>query len=176
MDKVILIGFRCVGKTTIGKKLAETLNWNFLDLDEEIQKRAGKTIKEMVEERGWEYFRKMEKEEMKKLENLKNIAIALGGGSVIHKDEMSNLFKKSLIVWLFAPAEVIVKRMKEDKKTASQRPALKNSSLEKEVEEVLRERLPLYEKFSHFKIDTSKVSIEEAVKNILEKLQEGLRR
>ncbi len=176
MDKVILIGFRCVGKTTIGKKLAETLNWNFLDLDEEIQKRAGKTIKEMVEERGWEYFRKMEKEEMKKLENLKNIVIALGGGSVIHKDEMSNLLKKSLIVWLFAPAEVIVKRMKEDEKTASQRPALKNSSLEKEVEEVLRERLPLYEKFSHFKIDTSKTSIEEAVKNILEKLQEGLRR
>lgn len=173
MNKIILIGFRCVGKTTIGKRLAEILNWKFLDLDALIQEKIGKTIKEIVEEKGWRYFRKIEKEEMKKLERLKDTVIALGGGSVIHKEEMEKLLEDSLVVWLYSSPEIILKRMKEDEKTFHQRPALKNSNLEKEIEEVLRERMPLYERFSHFRLNTDKISIEEAVKKILEKLNKG---
>lgn len=173
MNKVILIGFRCVGKTTIGKKLSEALNWNFLDLDEEIQKKTGKSIKELVEEKGWEYFRTLEKDEMKKLKKLKNVVIALGGGSVIHEKEMENLFKESFVVWLWANPDVILDRIKEDEKTASQRPSLKNLDLKSEIEEVLKERYPLYEKFSHLRIDTDKFSVKEAVKKILEKMQEA---
>jgi shikimate kinase len=56
MDKIVLIGFRATGKTSVGKKLAEALNWRFVDLDEEIQKKAGKSIKEIVEEGGWQAF------------------------------------------------------------------------------------------------------------------------
>uniref|UniRef100_A0A7V6CE73 Shikimate kinase n=1 Tax=Thermodesulfobacterium geofontis TaxID=1295609 RepID=A0A7V6CE73_9BACT len=170
MDRIVLIGFRCVGKTTIGKKLAKVLDWKFLDLDKEIQKKLGKTIKELVEEKGWDYFRKIEKEEMKRLKELKKIVIALGGGSILHQEEMGNLSKNSLVVWLYSSPEVILKRMKKDKKTFSQRPALKNLDLEKEIIEVLKERMPLYEKFSHFRIDTDKLDIEETVKKILEKL------
>jgi shikimate kinase len=170
MDRIILIGFRCVGKTTIGKKLAEVLEWKFLDLDEEIQKKLGKTIKEIVEEKGWSYFRKIEKEDMKKLKELKKIVIALGGGSVLHKEEMENLLENSFIVWLYSSPEVIIKRIKEDEKTFFQRPTLKDLDLEKEILEVLKERMPLYEKFSHFRIDTDKLDIESAVKKILEKL------
>jgi shikimate kinase len=170
MDRIILIGFRCVGKTTIGKKLAEVLEWKFLDLDEEIQKKLGKTIKEIVEEKGWSYFRKIEKEEMKKLKELKEIVIALGGGSVLHQEEMENLLENSFIVWLYSSPEVIIKRIKEDEKTSFQRPALKKLDLEKEIFEILKERMPLYEKFSHFRIDTDKLDIESAIKKILEKL------
>ncbi|RKX62970.1 MAG: shikimate kinase, partial [Thermodesulfobacteriota bacterium] len=125
MDKIILIGFRCTGKTTIGKKLAEVLNWKFLDLDVEIQKKTGKTIKEMVEEKGWDYFRKLEKEEMKKLKNIKNAVIALGGGSVIHQEEMEKLLNGSLVIWLYSSPEVILERIRKDEKTALQRPPLK---------------------------------------------------
>jgi len=170
MDKIILIGFRCTGKTTIGKKLAEVLNWKFLDLDVEIQKKCGKTIKEMVEEKGWDYFRKLEKEEMKKLKNIKNAVIALGGGSVIHQEEMEKLLNGSLVIWLYSSPEVILERIRKDKKTALQRPPLKDSDLEKEIKNVLKERIPLYEKFSHFKIDTGKKSIEEVVKKILNQM------
>uniref|UniRef100_A0A7V4JR15 Shikimate kinase n=1 Tax=Thermodesulfobacterium geofontis TaxID=1295609 RepID=A0A7V4JR15_9BACT len=173
MDRIILVGFRCVGKTTIGEKLAEVLEWEFLDLDKEIQKKLGKTIKEIVEEKGWHYFRKIEKEEMKKLKKFKKIIIALGGGGILHKEEMESLLENSLVVWLYSSPEVILKRMKEDEKTFSQRPALKDLDLEKEIVEVLKERMPLYEKFSHFRIDTDKLDIEEAVKNILEKLPQG---
>jgi len=176
MDKIILIGFRCVGKTTIGKKLAEVLEWKFLDLDEEIQKKLGKTIKEIVEEKGWSYFRKIEKEEMKKLKELKEIVIALGGGSVLHQEEMENLLENSLVVWLYSSPKVIIKRIKEDEKTSFQRPALKNLDLEKEIFEILKERMPLYEKFSHFRIDTDNLNIESAVKEILEKLSQKRKR
>ena len=170
MDKIILIGFRCTGKTTIGKKLAEVLNWKFLDLDVEIQKKTGKTIKEMVEEKGWDYFRKLEKEEMKKLKNIKNAVIALGGGSVIHQEEMEKLLNGSLVIWLYSSPEVILERIRKDEKTALQRPPLKDSDLEKEIKNVLEERISLYEKFSHFKIDTGKKSIEEVVKKILNQM------
>jgi len=176
MDKIILIGFRCVGKTTIGKRLAEALNWKFLDLDIEIQKETKKTIKELVEEKGWDYFRKVEKESMKKLKDMKNVVIALGGGSVIHEDEMKLLFKKSFIVWLYSSPEVILERMKKDEKTISQRPSLKNSGLEKEIRDVLKERIPLYEKFSHFKIDTDDIDVEGAVGKILKNIPQGEKR
>ena len=176
MDKIVLIGFRCVGKTTIGRRLAETLNWKFLDLDIEIQKETEKTIKELVEEKGWDYFRKVEKESMKKLKDMKNVVIALGGGSVIHEDEMKLLFKKSFIVWLYSSPEVILERMKKDKKTISQRPSLKNSGLEKEIRDVLKERIPLYEKFSHFKIDTDDIDVEGAVEKILKNIPQGEKR
>lgn len=176
MDKIVLIGFRCVGKTTIGKRLAKALNWKFLDLDIEIQKETKKTIKELVEEKGWDYFRKVEKKSMKKLKDMKNVVIALGGGSVIHEDEMKLLFKKSFIIWLYSSPEVILERMKKDKKTISQRPSLKNSGLEKEIRDVLKERIPLYEKFSHFKIDTDDIDEEGAVEKILKNIPQGEKR
>lgn len=171
MNKIILIGFRCVGKTTVGKKLAEALNWKFLDLDIEIQKETKKTIKELVEEKGWDYFRKVERDLMKRLEEMENVIIALGGGSVIHEEEMKKLLDKSFIVWLYSSPEVILERIKRDEKTFFQRPPLKNFNLEREIKEVLKERLPLYEKFSHFKIHTDIVSVEKAVEEILKKIK-----
>ena len=168
MDKIVLIGFRATGKTSVGKKLAEALNWRFVDLDEEIQKKAGKSIKEIVEEGGWQAFRDLEKKEMQSLINLKEVVIALGGGGVLHKKEMENLKEKSLVVWLYASEEVILQRIKKDAKSLSQRPALSNASLEEEVKNILKERTPLYEKFCHFKINTSNISIQKVTQKILE--------
>jgi len=60
-DKVILIGFRGAGKTTVGKFLAERLNLPFLDLDDEVQRRVGLSIKEMVERYGWSFLGRWKK-------------------------------------------------------------------------------------------------------------------
>lgn len=174
MNKIVLIGFRTVGKTSIGKILAERLNWEFLDLDEEIQKRTEKSIKEIVEEKGWEGFRSLEKELLREILNTKKRVIALGGGSILHKDEMLELKKKSFIVWLYADKETILKRMKEDFRTLSQRPPLTNfSTLEEEVEKLLKEREKLYNYFSHVKINTSQKNISEIVEEILATLSLG---
>ncbi|WP_038057135.1 shikimate kinase AroL [Thermodesulfobacterium hydrogeniphilum] len=170
MNKIILIGFRCSGKTTIGKKLAEALNWEFLDLDIEIQKKIGKTIKKMVEEFGWQFFRDLEKKEMQSLVNIKNTVVALGGGAVLHEEEMKRLKEKGIIIWLYAPFETILKRIKEDKKTEFQRPALTEKSLEEEIKTILKEREPLYKNFSHIKIDTSKEPAEKIIEKIIKEV------
>ncbi len=170
MNRVILIGFRCCGKTTIGERLAKRLNWKFLDLDVEIQRKEGKTIKEMVKEKGWNYFRTIEKRELQALLCLKNIVVALGGGAVIHEEEMKRLKEGSFVVWLYAEPEVILKRLMEDKKTESQRPALTQKTPEEEITEILKQRTPLYQRFSHIKFDTGKHSPEEIVEKILKEV------
>lgn len=174
MNKIVLIGFRATGKTSIGKALAEKLNWKFLDLDEEIQKRTKKSIKEIVEEGGWEKFRSLEKEFLKEILDLENMVLALGGGSVLHQKEMSELREKSFVVWLFASKETILERMERDTKTSSQRPNLTNlCNLEEEIERLLKEREKLYNNFSHVKIDTSKKDILEIVEEIFKIFQAG---
>lgn len=170
MNKIVLIGFRATGKTSIGASLAQKLNWKFLDLDEEIQRRTKKSIREIVEEEGWETFRSLERKLLEEIKNLENIVIALGGGSVLHQKEMSDLKQKSLVIWLWASKEIILERIKVDSKTLSQRPSLTNlQTLEEEVENLLKEREKLYNNFSHVKIDTSKKSIFEIVEEILNK-------
>ncbi|MCS7279087.1 MAG: shikimate kinase [Thermodesulfobacteriaceae bacterium] len=168
MNKIVLIGFRATGKTSIGASLAQKLNWKFLDLDEEIQKRTQKSIREIVEEEGWETFRSLERKLLEEIKNLENIVIALGGGSVLHQKEMSDLKQRSLVIWLWASKEIILERMKGDSKTLSQRPSLTNfQTLEEEIEKLLKEREKLYNNFSHVKIDTSEKNISEIVEEIL---------
>jgi len=170
MNKIVLIGFRATGKTTTGQKLAQVLKWKFIDLDEEIQKRAKKTIKEIVEEGGWEEFRKRERELMREIADLKNVVIALGGGGVLHKEEMKKLKENSLVVWLKTSEKEIIKRMKKDQKTTSQRPDLSNLPLEEEVKKILKEREPLYKIYSDLEIDTTNLSHDKVIEKILRQI------
>ncbi len=172
MDKILLIGFRASGKSSVGKELARKLGMKFVDLDEEIEKYAGRSIKDIVAEKGWDEFRRIEKELLERLSGQKGLIVALGGGAVLHQEVMEKLKKESFVIWLYAEPEDIVKRIRQDKKTSSQRPALTGFSLETEVKKVLSERLPLYEKFSHIKINTSFFSIEEVVQKALEAFKE----
>jgi len=167
-DKVLLIGFRGSGKTTIGKLLAERLSLSFLDLDEEIQRRVGLTIKEMVERYGWNYFRERERESLEDLMNKSRCVVALGGGSVLHADLMEKLKERALIIYLKISAETAVKRIERDPKTEHSRPSLSGLSLEEEAERVLKERVPLYERYADIIIDTDKETVEEVLTEILE--------
>lgn len=166
-ERIILIGFRCSGKTTLGKLLSKRLNWHFIDMDEEIQKREGKTIREIVEEKGWEYFRKLEKDYMRTLLNFKQAVLSLGGGAVLHHEELEKLKKRSFTVWLKASLSEILNRMKVDHKTTEQRPSLTNLSLEEELEKILKEREPLYHRFSDISIDTDNKNLEMIVEEII---------
>ncbi|MFN4196604.1 MAG: shikimate kinase [Caldimicrobium sp.] len=155
MKKILLIGFRGTGKSSVGKQLAHALGVPFIDADEEIEKNMGKTIKELVREQGWEFFRKLEKEFLRKLLSRENLVCALGGGAVLHEEEMKELKKESLIIWLDADIEEIKRRLKKDKKTATQRPALTGMTWEEEIENLYKERKPLYKKWADFRIESS---------------------
>lgn len=173
MKKILLIGFRGTGKSTIGKLLAFALGVPFVDADEEIEKKMGKTIKEIVEEKGWSYFRKLEKEFLKTLLSRENLVCALGGGAVLHEEEMKELKKECIIIWLDADVGEIKKRLKKDEKTSTQRPALTHMSWEEELERLYKERKPLYKKWADLSIECSYESPEVLAKKIMNLLKEG---
>ncbi len=169
-DKVILIGFRGAGKTTVGKLLAERLKLSFLDLDEEIQRRVGLSIKEMVERFGWSYFREREREVLEELLNLKECVVALGGGSILHDDLMEKLKSKSFIIYLKISPDTAVERICKDSKTEQTRPSLSNLSLAEEVERMLKERSSLYQKFADIIIEADTMDLNRLLEKILKHL------
>jgi len=170
-DKIILIGFRGAGKTTVGKLLAERLNLPFLDLDDEVQRRVGLSIKEMVERYGWSYFREMEREVLEDLIEKEGCVVALGGGSVLHEDLMEKLKNKAFIIYLKISPATAIKRISKDSKSEQTRPSLSDLSLVEEVEGVLKERAPLYKKYADIIIEADRGDIDTLFKEILKHLE-----
>lgn len=145
---IILIGLRGSGKTHIGKLLAEKLNQNFLDLDEELEKSAGKTIKEIVEENGWEHFRALENDLIANLQT-ENTVIATGGGAILNPENVTKLKSLGKIIYLHCSPEICAERIKED----DNRPPLSDKSLEEEMRELYEKRHPIYQEIADLTID-----------------------
>ena len=165
--KILLVGFRGAGKTTLGEELANKLGLPFLDADREIEKKEGRTIREMVEKEGWPYFRKLEKDFLRGLLSKDNLVCALGGGAVLHEEEMEALSRESFIIWVKASLDKIKERILKDKKTLTQRPSLTGLSFEEELEKVYKEREPLYKKWAHLEVDTTEDNLKLSVSRIL---------
>lgn len=170
--KIILIGFRATGKTTVGRLLAKRLGVPFLDVDQYLEEKEGQTIAEMVAKKGWPYFRTLEKKALRELAALKEGVLALGGGAVMHEEEMALLRQNACVVWLKAPPALILKRLKRDEKTASQRPALTDMALAAEIENLLEKREPLYRRFADWEVETAGLTPEEIISRLKAKLRE----
>jgi len=153
--KIFLIGYRATGKSSVGRELARIMGCSFLDLDNQIEAAAGATIAEIVEKNGWDHFRAMEKRALKEaIEKQGSMVIACGGGIVLHPELMEAAKRTSVVVWLTAPIDVMKRRIASDSTSATRRPSLSGDDIEKEISEILKQREPLYRKFSHFEIDT----------------------
>jgi len=164
---IVLIGYRATGKTTVGRLIAQRLGWMFVDTDVLIEQRAKKKIAEIVAQEGWQGFRRREKEIIAEVSAKKNMVIAVGGGAVINKENVKNLKQNGILIWLKANADTIAKRLAQDEKTASQRPSLTGKSVVEEIEEVLSERLPLYQQAADIEVDTERYSPEEIARLII---------
>ncbi len=149
----------CSGKSTLGKALAEALDWSFLDVDRVLEEREGMSIPEIFERRGEEYFRKREFEVLKELSNLEKVVISTGGGLGANIKAMELMKSKGLVVWLKLDFETFLERCAED----SSRPLLRKSK--EELIELMKEREKVYS-LSHLSLD-SKADCEENVKKIL---------
>lgn len=168
---VVLIGYRCTGKTVVGKDLAHKLNLDFVDTDDYIEKEVGCSVSEIVAKYGWDKFRRLEKEVIEIISSMDGKVIAAGGGAVLDDQNVKNLRKNGIVVLLEAKPQVILDRMASDKKTGMQRPGLTGKSPYEEIEEVLRVRQPLYEKAMDFYVDTTSKNIESVVDEIVKRLR-----
>lgn len=164
--KIILIGYRATGKSTLGRALAQRLSYRFFDVDQEIESAQGQTIQRMVEQKGWPFFRKLERSCLESLIPAERMIIAPGGGAILHESVWSRLKERGLVIWLTAPVEILAARLAADTLSASQRPTLTGQDIVLEIKQVLQEREPLYRAGSHFAVDTQR-PLEELVETIL---------
>ena len=167
---IVLIGFMSTGKTVVGKALADRLGKEFIELDSLIEQKAGKTIPEIFQQDGEIAFRELEIEAAKGVSGKKNAVIACGGGVVLNKINIDRLRKESLIFYLTATPEVILKRTSGDK---NERPLLKTADKVARIEELLRFRKPFYERAADVSIDTSKLDVNSVVEQIISKVREN---
>jgi shikimate kinase len=152
---LVLIGYRGTGKSTVAGLLAKKLAMEVVSLDQEIVRHAGRPIPEIVAAQGWPHFRDIESEITKRFSEHDNIIIDAGGGVILREENVKNLRRNGTLFWLRASVPAIVARIEG----GTQRPALTaGKSFTEEVEDVLRERTPLYEAAAHHQIDTDSLS------------------
>lgn len=142
---IFLIGFMGVGKTSIGKKLANRLNVSFVDTDELIEQKVGTTIAEYFTKFGESAFRSLEKELLSDYP-FENTVVATGGGLPCYYDNMEVMNRLGITVFLNRPAKELQQRLMNAKK---KRPLIKELGDDELLDYVtykLNERLPFYEK------------------------------
>lgn len=163
---IVIIGMPGCGKTTIGKILSKRLKYNFVDLDEFIEKESGKTIPELFT-KGEDFFRDLEREAVVKLSSKENLVIATGGGVIKNHLNIRDLKKKGVIVFIDRPAENIAQDLE-----VSGRPLLKDGV--HKLYELFNERYELYRRYCDFSIVNDN-GIEKVIELIIERLTlEGL--
>ncbi len=156
-----------VGKSVVGRRLARRLKRRFVDLDQAIEKTEGMKVQEIFNRRGEAYFRKMEKQTLKEILGKNGQVIAAGGGAVMDEENLRLLKQRSLLVCLTAPSETLLRRSG----TGKGRPLLKGDDQQRRIEELLRQREKSYAQ-AHVSIDTSDLSVDEVVEEILKVMQE----
>ncbi len=149
---IVLTGMPGAGKTYIGKKLAKMLvHFDFVDIDDEIEKEAKMNICEIFEKFGEDYFRKLEHEITEKISKLKNQIIATGGGTCQNPKNVRNLKKNGVIFYLSATSDELFSRIKNE----AQRPLLNIENPLAAIKTLLSKRRRSYLK-ADFVIDTNK--------------------
>jgi shikimate kinase len=168
-NNVALIGFMGVGKSAIAKGLAERLGKKLIHTDALVELQAGKTITRIFQEDGEIAFREMEIEVVKKAASEKNQVIDCGGGVVLNRINVDRLKLNSVVVWLTASNDIVLKRTAPDKVG---RPLLKGKNIESDIEKILSFRQPLYSAAADITIDTSILNIFAVEEKIAGKLRE----
>jgi shikimate kinase len=145
-DKVFLIGFMGCGKSTFGKKLAKQLNWDFVDLDDYIEKKEKASISEIFASKGETYFRSLESKAVKSTSNWKKTIISTGGGTPCFNDNISSINDAGLSVYIKISPIVLKSRLEGE---LSKRPLiadLTDAELLSFIENKLNERSADYSK------------------------------
>jgi shikimate kinase len=169
LKPLYLVGYRCTGKSTTGKLLAALMGVSFFDTDKIIEKRYKTTIKQMVNQRGWDYFRLKERQIL--LETcLSNSVIATGGGIILDPENRKFIQTHGICAWLYADSATIVARLVADVKNYESRPRFTEESLSRETQKNLNLRTPLYRELGQIQIDTSTHSPTQAASIIKRRL------
>lgn len=162
MAKIFLCGFMAAGKTHTARRLADELSYSFYDLDKIIIDNESTTIYNIFITKGEEYFRTLETKYLINLIKEDNIVVALGGGTVLARENVELIKDNNgIIIFIDTDIESILERIKHEEK----RPLLKKDG-PKKAKELYYERLPIYKDVSDYQ--TKSVDIKDIL-NLIEK-------
>ena len=143
-QNIILTGFMATGKSSLGRLLAERLNYDFIDTDTEIERRRGCTVAAIFQNEGEAAFRALETELVRELSQRHRLVIATGGGLVMNPVNVELLQASGTIICLNAEPEEILARVSRQKHV---RPLLQAPDPRAKIAELLAQRAPVYAQF-----------------------------
>jgi shikimate kinase len=165
-ENVFLIGYRGTGKSTVAQLLAARLGWEAVDADAVLETRAGRSIRHIFLEDGEATFRRLEAAVLKRLCRRQHQVVATGGGVVLRPGNRRRLREAGGVIWLFADAKTLWRRLQADPLTAERRPDLSVGGLA-EIREMLEVREPLYRACANLAVNTTGREPAEVVRGIL---------
>ena len=168
-SNIVLIGFMGCGKSSIGRRLAARLGYDFIDSDELITARAGKSITDIFAQEGEERFRERETAELQDLVGSSRIVLATGGGAVLREHNRDLLKRIGTVVWLHSDPETLFERASRNRK----RPLLEVENPRTTFNTLLESRLPVYGNACTMRVDASGLSHEQTLEEILRALEQG---
>jgi len=167
--RIFLVGYMCAGKTTLGKVLAESFSYDFIDLDDYIAETQDLSVPDYFNLYGEESFRKTEYSSLRELLSKENFVMATGGGTPCFFDNMNLMNEKGVTVYLKASESELLNRLKE---LRSDRPLVKDKNakeLVSFVHEHLEGRIPFYEE-SHLTVDVDNWDVDVLSKEVINTL------
>lgn len=168
---VVLIGFSCSGKSSVGRALAELLGWEFVDTDEEVERAAGRRIERIFAEEGEAAFRRMEEEAVRQALSAGPRVVAVGGGAVMNPVSRRAMRDGHLVVLLDAEVETIHRRLMAAE-ADTPRPLLASADPRERIRRLKSQREAIYREAAHLRLSTDGDGVQETV----ERLRDVVRR
>lgn len=166
---IALIGFMGTGKTTISKALSRITGFEEIDVDNYIVEKAGIEISEIFAKHGEEYFRKLETEALREIQEENGLIISCGGGAVLKDENVEILKSKGVIVLLTATPETVFERVKNH----THRPILNNDMSVEHIKKLMNQREPRYKEVADITVNVDRndriLTCCEILKKLIEK-------
>ncbi len=166
MRQIYLTGFMGCGKSTVSYALAKRLNRRQVEMDESLERQAGKPVAKIFEEDGEEAFRRMESELIRRLAEGPPAVVSCGGGAVLRQENVAVMRSSGLIVLLTASPHTIYDRVKG----SAHRPLLNGRMNPQAIAKLMEERRPFYEAAAMLTVETDAKTVEEIVTEIAAKI------
>lgn len=160
---IYLIGMMGSGKSTIGQILADRLNMSWVDMDEAIENR-GMKIPEIFEKYGELRFREIETEVAKELSEKQHYVVSTGGGVILKQENVDTMKSSGRIIYLCATEETLLRNLDAGR---AHRPLIKDGSLKKKIEDLMRVRGEIYVSSADFVVETNDLSPDELADEII---------
>jgi len=167
LENIYLVGPMGVGKSTIGRKLAERFNLTFKDSDHEIEQRTGASIPLIFDIEGEDGFRKREQSVIDDLTLIPQLILATGGGVIINSENRRALKERGLVIYLHASVDTLLERTA----FCRNRPLLQTENPRARLEELMEMRHPLYQEVADITIETGDKTILQVVKAIVKRIK-----